>query len=281
MAWIAAGAAIGGALLNKKSNDSASKKATNSIQFKPWNVSTGFGNSIFDYSNRSSRVETSPEYQKIRNPLLNNAANIFADSNLWEIPDVSQKVYDPNQSIFDYFSKTSQLANPMEQQQRYDLENRLFQQGRLGSTGGRNAMQALYDSQANQGLAREVNAMNYGQQYAAQAQTIDQSRSAFQQQLIDQILGRGYQALQGASNIDLQALKSLDLGGTFGGMASNAGANAAQYPWMAAQQNGAMMAGALTNLGNAIGSYQRPPPNQIVPPSSKTSTFGYDYGFTR
>lgn len=58
------------------------------------------------------------------------------------------------------YNLLKKLGAPQEQQDRLDLENRLFQQGMLGSTGGQLRTQALYDSQGQTDLARQLSAFD-------------------------------------------------------------------------------------------------------------------------
>lgn len=79
---------------------------------------------------------------------------------------------DPFQIAQNQYNLSSQLLNPQQQQARTSLENRLFAQGRLGSTGGSEQFQGLLNSQDQ--ARNQLMSQALGQGLAAQGQLFNQ-----------------------------------------------------------------------------------------------------------
>jgi hypothetical protein len=75
--------------------------------------------------------------------------------------------FDPNQAAADYTNTLNARALPQEQQQRNQMEDRLFAQGRLGTTGGGVNQEALFKAQGDAALGRQL----AGKQFAGQEQS--------------------------------------------------------------------------------------------------------------
>lgn len=65
----------------------------------------------------------------------------------------------------DQFDLLSSIGSRDREQQRLSLENRLFNQGLLGSTAGANQLTAFQEGQANASLGREVAARDFANQF--------------------------------------------------------------------------------------------------------------------
>ncbi len=218
MTW-AAVATIGGTYLANQQQSSAADKAAQRSSFSPYNVTTGFGSGTFDGKTATSQLN--PEYQSLRDRFLGGANKTF---------DAYQD-YNPDDAMKSLLEKMRGVSRPGEERERLGAENRLFKQGMLGSTGGASQMGEIRQAQGMKDLMREIQAFTQAQQVQ------------------DQLQGRGMKFLQGASTLDDQAIKNLELGGRFGGMSASAGAKAAQFPWEAAKNTSDATAAFWGGLG--------------------------------
>lgn len=272
MPW---GAAVGGAIAlygqsqAQDAQSDAANKAAEASKFTPYNVYSGFGSGTFDSGspgtvgywtggggtasggwdrggqiNRlgaggqgtwvpgqaargpSATAALNPQYAALRDQYMKQAGSqMGAFSN-----------YDPQQASADIYGKLSALSAPYEARARTDMESRLQAQGMLGSTGGGIQQQALFDSQGQSRIAREL------QSYSTAQDTLNQMQS------------RSINATNAASGLDSLALQNLNLGGAFGGKAMQGGQFGANI-----QNNAAMRAGdASAQFWSGIGQQVAP-----------------------
>jgi hypothetical protein len=137
--------------------------AIQQAEFNPYNVNMSVGSLSYEPDSRTFSSQLAPEFQSLINQWL---------------PQLSQ--IDPNQQL----GLMRQQAAPFEEQQRLNLENRLFKQGILqhsavDAPGG--ARRSLFEAQAGADVQRQMLA----QQLATQQR----------QALLNQILG--VQGLEG------------------------------------------------------------------------------------
>lgn len=150
----------------------------------------------------------------------------------------------PEQVIYDRLFK---MAEGNESLERSTLENRLFSQGMLGSTGGGHRTNALLDSQADKALGRE-------QQAVTLAEFIQ-----------NQIQNRDLNANQAALGLDQAGLDQLRLGASVG-TGNTAGAN---FINAAGQNNADSIAAAFSGFGNSLpdGIFNSPTTPPLIPNS--------------
>lgn len=251
------------------SYSSAADKAAANSKFTPYNVYSGYGSGTFTpasagtpgtggywsggtngYSGGDSRgtgggsgvgrwvpgspgtpghaasatASLNPQYQGLRDQYLQQAnGNLGAFSS-----------YDPASASADIYGKLSALSAPQEQLDRQNLENRLLAQGMLGSTGGGLQQKALFDSQGNTRLAREI------QSYSTAQDTLDRMQ------------GRAINATNAASGMDSLALQNLNLGGAFGGKAMQGNQFGAGLQYQAGVRGGDASAQFWAGLGQQV-----------------------------
>ena len=129
----------------------------------PWDVAGAYGGLDFDPQSRTVEQSLSPEYQAIYDRLMGRAGTYS--------PIIEKYTQDPVAAAMGLSKERSALREPQRRLKREALEARLFEQGRLGSTGGAGQQQALEESFATQDLLDEQSALqdvlNIGQQYRA------------------------------------------------------------------------------------------------------------------
>lgn len=130
-----------------------------------------------------------------------------------------QNLSDPSQVGRDYYSQMMQLMEPEQTRQRSSLENRLFAQGRLGTTGGQTDFANLLGEQETS--RRQLGMDSFMRGLQQRGLQIGQANDLF-------ALGQGlYSPL-----FNMAGLSTEIAGGR-----SLAGARAAPYTWTAFSQN--------------------------------------------
>lgn len=99
------------------------------------------------------------------NQFLNQAGGLFNQG----AQLAGQAPFDPSQLVNDRLSLLRQQAAPQEESQFNSLQNRLFSQGRLGSTGGSNDIEAFARGLGQADLGRQLSAQNLGLQAQQQS----------------------------------------------------------------------------------------------------------------
>lgn len=104
-----------------------------------------------------------------------------------------------NQSgLFDQFLNTQrQAAQPQFNRQIQDLENRLFSQGRLGSTGGAEALRGVFEAQNQADLGFQNNAFGLAQNQQGFLAGLGGQQIGLGSQLLGQNLGQFNQDISG------------------------------------------------------------------------------------
>jgi hypothetical protein len=310
MAWVAvagAGASLLGGIFSKKSE----KKAAQTMN--PYNVSGLFGGSAtFDPRSNQANISASPQMRGMYGMLGQNAASMFGGGGNQDFLNFSQGLgnqqlsglYDqyqgalgmmPEGAMQQYMSQMGQangIANqdlqglmdsrlsllreqaaPREQEQMQSLQNTLFSQGRLGSTGGGMMMekfarglgeadlsrqlqaqqlgiQAQNQNLAQAGLLGELagtgfaNALNYndiGVNRAGQRMQNAMGLFGFGQDLRSSMQQQGMQGLEGMLGIDRSLMDTAALG-----------KNLAAGPQQAMMQSSSPMGGLFSGMGNSI-----------------------------
>ena len=192
----------------------------------PRDVSGGAGSITFDPETRDVSVDLDPRYSVMLDELLGRREG-YQDI-------VAKYTGDPIQQAMNLAKERTALRLPEQQRQREQQEARLFQQGRLGSTGGAAQQQALEESFRRQELIDEQQAlsdvMDIGKTY------------------------RGYEATDMASMFDLEKLPTSLYSGlaTAGRVTPSAGFATAQTSAATAGQRAGSL--GLSQLGGMIGN---------------------------
>lgn len=132
---------------------------------------------------------------------LSGAGGLFQQSaNL-----AGQAAFDPTNMVNDRLSLLRQQAAPQEEQAFNSLQNRLFSQGRLGSTGGSRDIEAFARGLGSVDLQRQVEAQNLGLGAQQQSAGILAQQAGLFQGLGSQV---GGQALQNAGLLANQGISA-------------------------------------------------------------------------
>jgi len=150
---------IVGSLFSSYFADRAAKKAEQAaaefaegVAFDPFNVSTSLGGVSFE--DGEAFASLAPEIQQQFDDLIGQAQGFGDALGSFDPLDAQQEIFEQQQSLF----------APAQEQDRLALENRLLQQGLLGSTTGALRSGALREAQGQQDLARQVAAFEQAQQ---------------------------------------------------------------------------------------------------------------------
>jgi len=236
---LGAGTNLLGSYLGGKSAERAARTAANASLFRPVSIDTGLGSVTATGTPGNVGFETalSPELQAIRDQLLG-----IGTTGLEQF-----QTFDPNQAAALFTQQLNQVAQPQEQQQQLQLENRLFQQGLLGGTTGQNRMEALNTAQGFAQNQRNLQGLQYG--------TDEQAR------LFQNALG----GIQGATALDQMLAQQLGQSIAAGGAQTAANVGAADFQFQAGMNQADAISGFFGNLGTGLANYAYQPP----PPSSQ------------
>ena len=228
------GMAVGGALDANRAAKEARAAGNQQLAFmyeqleqaKPRDVYGGAGGISFDPSTRDVSVDLDPRYSAMLDQLLGRREG-YQDI-------VAEYTGDPIQQAMELAQERTALRRPQQEEDRLALEARLFEQGRLGSTGGAGQQQALEESFRRQELIDEQQAlgdvMDIGKTY------------------------RGYEATDMASMFDLEKLPTNLYSGlaTAGRVTPSAGFATAQTSAATAGQRASDL--GMSQLGGMIGN---------------------------
>jgi hypothetical protein len=168
------------------------------IPFTPTTVTGPFGvtNATPALPGIAAQVQTtlSPELQAIQNLLLGQATGAFATpttvspyltgagtsaSQAAQGAFGALNTFDPNQATAEQYALMMQLLGPQQQQDALALEERLYQQGRLGSTGGSLEQQALSQAQNLANVQAYLDSQTAAQQAQQNLASLGSTTGAF------------------------------------------------------------------------------------------------------
>ena len=312
--WLQTGLSLGSQLLGSGMQARSEQNAAESMN--PWNVNGLFGNAQFDPNSRTATANSDPMQAQLRalfgqnaqnmmggggnNPFLNFAQQTGNTGIPGLFGDMQSTLQNMPSGAFDQFNQQMQgaqgIANqdlqglmasrlgllrqqaaPQEQQQYNSLQNRLFGQGRLGSTGGGNEVQSFARGLGEADLSRQMQAQNLGLQAqqgnlqqagmlsnlagqgfqgalnyndlganrAGQRMQNAMSLFGFGNQLQGQQQQQGLQGLQGMLGIDQNQMNMMALGRNLSASPQQA-AMGASNPW------GSMLQGMGTSMGQNV-----------------------------
>lgn len=192
---------LGGNILGGFLQSDAEKDAAQMMD--PWNVQGLFGSAMFDPATRMASINADPQTVALRGLLGSNVSNLLGGAGLGGFQNFAAGLgnqalpglFNEAQAAlgnlptdaFNQFNSTManaqglagqdvssiinnrlgllrEQAAPQEQQAFKDLEQRLFSQGRLGTTGGSRNIEAFARGLAQADLARQIEAQNLGLQ---------------------------------------------------------------------------------------------------------------------
>ena len=145
------GAAIGGAIGAFLPEGGA--PSAPSVAFNPANINTGAGSVQFDQGTNTFTSALDPRLQGIQESMFAQGQGFFDELS----------TFDPDQFGANVSDRLRNLAAPKEEQDRLNLENRLFKQGLLNSTLGGDRQENLFSAQALAEEARLARGFSLGQ----------------------------------------------------------------------------------------------------------------------
>ena len=145
------GAAIGGAV--GAFLPSGGAPSAPSVAFNPANISTGAGSVNFDQGANTFTSALDPRLRDIQESMFAQGLGFFDELS----------TFDPDQFGANVSDRLRNLAAPKEEQDRLNLENRLFKQGLLNSTLGGERQENLFSAQALAEEARLARGFSLGQ----------------------------------------------------------------------------------------------------------------------
>jgi hypothetical protein len=247
----AAGTAYGAYAANKAGEQygadslAAAKIATDAAAFKPYSVTTGLGTSYFDPNAQTAGYTLDPALAAYRDKMMMMSAEALPTS------------MDTGAAAQQYYDEMQAMMAPSRQAENLAMQQDLFGSGRLGMR------MAGAGAGAGSGMVQpDVFGLNQARSQA-DAALAQQARTQSQAEL-DAAIARGTGLFQTGVGIEQLGLTPLELGGTFGGYGSTAGAAQASSllsgglnAALANQQSGLRSAGMWSGLANELGSLRK------------------------
>ena len=284
-ALVGGGAALLGGYLQGEATKDAAKTAAKAAEFRPFGVTGGLGGVTF--KGREAQLALDPRMEMLQaqmlgealsgpSPLFAQTGQLFGAGGMGTFGGgllqqaLGQGLFqagaltDPNQIAQQQFAREMALLQPEQQRQMSSLEQRLFAQGRLGSSGGAQQFGDLMKAQETARAGAAQRALAGGLDYTGQlfgrgleamrlgTAQVGAGAGLFGQQLglEDQMFQRMMARIQGAQMVEEPAYRAAGLGAQLGGGAAAAGAAQAPYLFGAGQVNPA--ASALMGFGQTI-----------------------------
>jgi hypothetical protein len=187
----------------------SAKIAADAAAFKPYSVTTGLGTGYFNPETQTAGYTLDPALQAWRDQYMTSAAQAMPSS------------FDTTANAQQYYNEMQAMMQPSRQAENLAMQQDLFGSGRLGMR------MAGEGAGAGSGMVQpDVFGLNQARAQADQA-LAQQARAQAMTEL-DQSIARGTGMLQTGLGIEQMGLTPLELGGTFGGYGSSAGAQQAQ-----------------------------------------------------
>ncbi len=233
MPWGAAAAAVAGGVVAHNNQPDSGGQVGRAEQFK---FNTGLFNTEFDHRRGQDfiGVRAKGPLNSIQTTNLNDARSFFRNVRSNEDASLANELggeflaginaFDPMQVAQMQFDQFNPILQDQFDEDRLNMEERLFSQGRLGSTRGANDFNALLDSQEDS--RRKLLFDSFGQGLAAQNQQFNMAQGllALDPTLRGLFQGLGNNSLRSALDVQNAGLNQLAVGaGLTGG--SSGGAN--------------------------------------------------------
>ena len=198
----------------------------NQTKFNPYNVYSPLGSAIFDAKNGGVTGYLSPEFQQALGNTSTYRQNLGNTAGAFSTQDYANQ----------YYQNLKTLAAPEQAWSANDFMDKVYQSGGWGGTTGAHDIFSYANLQNQQDIGLR--------QQSLQAAGQEQSR------LFDTYL----RTLQGEMNIAGIPNQIINQGAQIGSYASGANNNAAQYPWLAAQNQADASSAFWGNLSTGIGN---------------------------
>lgn len=237
-ALIGGGSLLGGVLGANAQKDAADAAARASL-FRGVPITSGIGSVTTSGTpgNISFETELSPEMQALRDQLLGVGTQTLDQF----------QTFDPREAGTLFTQQLTDIAAPREKEERLALENRLFQQGLLGSTTGAKRSEALFGAQNLAAQQRDLTGLLEGEQQQAR--------------LFERALG----GIQGATTIDQLLSNQLSQAIGAGGAQTAGNTAGAQFQFQAGQNRADAISGFFGQLGQGLSQFAFQP--QSAPPA--------------
>lgn len=254
MSWWEIGAGLLGQYLSSDAQREAADTsveaamiAADAAKFRPYGVTTGFGQSWFNPETQQAGYQLDPALAAYRDSNLMGAA-IVAEQ-------LSNGGLDPTQAAQQYYNQTQQMLAPQRAQEQAQLQQGLFGSGRLGMRlagegSGAGAGGGMYQP--------DILGYNKAQELANQKLAMDSRSQALKE--MDAAIARSQGLFTYGTGVEQLGMTPLKLGAELGGQASSAGAQAGQLlqTGMNAGANAKAQAGMgwgdyVTGVGSSLG----------------------------
>lgn len=236
MAFIATGLSIAGAASGLMSGIGAltgsgdmtdmANQLYSQAKYNPYNVYSPLGSAIFDAKNGGVTGYLSPEFQQALGNTSTYRQNLGNTAGAFSTQDYANQ----------YYQNLKTLAAPEQAWSANDFMDKVYKSGNWGSTTGLHDMYSYANLQNQQDTGMRQQALTAAGQ--------EQSR------LFDNYL----RTLQGEMNIAGIPNNIINQGAQIGSYASGANANAAQFPWSAAQNSADASSAFWGTLGTGFGN---------------------------
>lgn len=207
------GGAVAGGLFSGSQSRKGRNEARELAQFRPWNVNSPFFGAQFDPETNTINTSMSEPMQALSERLMSSMFTQLGE--------------DPQ----DYYDQLAQLSQEGERRAVLDNESRLFNQGRLGSTGGALQQQALQNSMNEAMIGRELAARQYQ----------------------GNLFGQALQGIGQMANLNQAALAPAGLGSGIGINMAQIGAGLGGNLMQGYQNQGLFGGGLLSSIGRTVG----------------------------
>lgn len=192
---------------NQDAFNQAAQQAASMSQFNPYSISGPMGGVNFDGTNATATL--SPAMQKQLAEADKVAGRYLTAANK----------FNPSNYAQNYYETIKQMNFPQENATTNDLLNRVYATGNWGSTVG----------------AQDISSVARQQQIADQVLRIQAQQAGAQEQ--DRLFTNYFNAAKTAQSIMASPYELATMGGNLGAQGAQAGANAARYPWLAANSS--------------------------------------------
>jgi len=160
--------------------------SSSSTSVNPFKSSTGLGSANFK-GNGNINTSLGPRFLGLQNQFLGGSSGALGQLGAFQTnPFQASQPFDLQGITQDQFNLLEELQQPSRDQASQGLEERLFAQGRLGSTGGTQQQSSLQDQFRLQQAQNMQSA--FGQGLAGQQQQFGQDLQGSQQQIAQQQL---------------------------------------------------------------------------------------------
>lgn len=213
----------------------AARIAADAAAFKPYSVTTGLGTGFFNPEDQTAGYTLDPALEAWRDQMMTMGAQALPQS------------MDTSANAQQYYNEMQSMMAPARQAENLQMQQDLFGSGRLGMR------MAGEGAGAGSGMVQpDVFGLNQSRTMADQA-LAQQARSQAMTEL-DQAINRGTGLFQTGIGIEQLGLTPLELGGTFGGYGSQAGATQANALLQGGQNAAQANLAAGLNTSNMLGS---------------------------